>query len=114
MNPPSQRAGGDEEGDGQQQTGLTLRNVDPRYARALGGVSEGALITEVTPGSPAERAGLAAGTVITEINKKPVRNSSEALRALKSAKSGSTVLVRTLNRGADSSPVAQLHALTVP
>ena len=116
VSPASQRGGGDEEGDGQQQTGLTLRNVDPRYARTLGSSTEGALITEVAPGSTAERAGLAAGMIITEINKKPVRNSSEALRALKGMKSGSTVLVRTLNRdrGPDNSPLASLHALAIP
>src|SRR5215472_6399957 len=44
VNQTDQRAGGDEEGERQQQTGLSLRNVDPRFARALGGVSEGALI----------------------------------------------------------------------
>jgi hypothetical protein len=52
--------------------------------------------------------------IITDINKKPVRNSSEALRALKNMKSGSMVLVRTLNRGSDNSPIPQLHALTIP
>jgi len=114
VNPASQRGGGDEEGDKQPQTGLTLRNVDPRYARTLGSSTEGALITEVAPGSAAERAGLAPGMIITDINKKPVRNSSEASHALRSLKSGSTALVRALIRSPDNTPAPELHALTIP
>jgi serine protease Do len=114
LNPGNQGGGSDEEGNGQQKSGLTLRNVDPRYAQNLGASTEGALVAEVAPGSPAERAGLSAGMIITEINKKPVRNSSEAFRALKSLKPGSTALLRTLNRGPDNSPVATIHALTIP
>ncbi len=118
LNQPSPSGSGDEESNWQQKSGLSLRNVEPRYAQSLGASTEGALVTEVAPGSPAEHAGLAPGMIITEVNRKPVRNSSEAMRALKSAKSGSTVLIRSLSRGVDSegapSPTPSLHALTIP
>src|SRR5215831_223686 len=118
VNQQSQSGGSDEESTWQQKSGLSLRNVEPRYAQSIGAPTEGALVTDVAPGSPAERAGLAPGMIITEISRKPVRNSSEAVRALKSAKSGSTVLIRALQRGVDSdgspSPSPTLHALAIP
>jgi serine protease Do len=117
LNPANHSSGSnDEESNWQQKSGLGLRDMDPRLAQNLGTSSEGALVSDVAPGSPAERAGLASGMVITEINKKPIHNRSDAIRALKGAKSGSTVLLRTLSRGAgpDSTPVPSLHALTVP
>jgi len=118
VNQQSLSGGGDEESTWQQKSGLSLRNVEPRYAQSIGAATEGALVTDVAPGSPAERAGLAPGMIITEISRKPVRNSSEAVRALKSAKSGSTVLIRALQRGVDSdgspSPSPSLHALAIP
>ncbi len=115
MNQPNQ-SGGDEESNWQQKIGLSLQNVDRRYAQSFGAPVEGALIADVSPGSAAEHAGLAPGMIITEINKKPVRNREEAVRALKSAKSGSTVLLRVLSRsgGSDNTPVPTIHALTIP
>jgi serine protease Do len=116
LNQSNQDGSGDEETNWQHKTGLSLRNVDPRYAQNLGASPEGALIADVTPGSPAERAGLAAGMIITEINKRPVRNSSDAIQTLKKAKSGSTVLLRTLSRGGgpENAPRPTIHALTIP
>jgi serine protease Do len=116
FNQSNQNSGGDDESSWQQKSGLTLRNLDSRYAQSFGGGVEGALIAEVIPGSPAETAGLIQGMVITEINKKPVRNSAEALRVLKSTKPGTTVLLRTLIRGGgpDSTPTPTIHALTIP
>src|SRR5262249_12303266 len=106
-----------DEGSGQQKSGLSLRNVDPRYAQNANLSTDGALVADVAPGSPAEHAGLVPGMGITEINKKPVHNSSEANRALKAAKPGSTVLLRTISRGGsgpDASPTPSIHALTIP
>ena len=40
--------------------------------------TQGALVTAVVPHSPAERAGLQAGDLITEIDQKPVHNAQEA------------------------------------
>jgi len=116
FNQSSQNNSGDDEGSWQQKSGLTLRNLDQRYAQSFGGAVEGVLIAEVTPGSPAENAGLVQGMVITEINKKPVRSLAEAQRIIKNAKSGTTVLFRTLSRGGgpDSTPSPSLHAMTIP
>lgn len=116
FNEPNQNNSSDEEGTGLQKSGLVLRNLDQRYAQNFGGAVEGVLIAEVAPGSPAENAGLVQGMIITEINKKPVKSLAEAQRVIKSFKSGTTVLFRTLSRGGgpDNTPAPTLHALTIP
>jgi serine protease Do len=54
----------------------------------------GALVTGVTPGSLAERAGLRPGVVIVEIDRRPVRNAVEAKRLLAHDAIKKGVLVR--------------------
>jgi serine protease Do len=56
------------------------------------------VVTEVLPGSAAEKAGLTAGDVIFEVDRKPVASAEEAARALGKAK-GTTLLRVTSNRG---------------
>jgi serine protease Do len=59
--------------------GLTVDTLTPQLARRLG-ISErisGVVITDVGPGSPAERAGLARGDVIEELDRKPVSSLRE-------------------------------------
>jgi len=58
--------------------GVTVQDLTPELARALDiEVAEGAVITQVEPGSAAESAGLAAGDVVTAIDATPIRNSTE-------------------------------------
>ncbi len=71
--------------------GLRLRPVDPRMGLPT---SEGALISFIEPGSPADRAGLVPGMVIIEAGGKPVRNPNELARIVRGAKSGDMLLLR--------------------
>jgi len=58
--------------------GVTLRNLTPAIADSLGlDSSKGALVGQVVEGSPAEKAGIKAGDIVTSINGKTVSNSSE-------------------------------------
>ena len=58
--------------------GVVIQDVTPELAEALDlGSAEGAVITQVQPGSAAEEAGLTAGDVVVEIDGLPVINSSE-------------------------------------
>jgi serine protease Do len=57
------------------------------------------VIAEVSPGSPAARAGLQPGEVIVEIDRKPITTQDEAVAALKSARSGGHLLRVRGSRG---------------
>ena len=62
------------------------------------GVSGGARITKIVSGSPAEKAGLKVGDVITAFNGKTVRSASALTAAVSASQSGETVTV-TVHRG---------------
>jgi serine protease Do len=56
--------------------GVYIQDVTPQIARAMGlDRSDGALVSEVAPDSPAEQAGLQDGDIVIEINGKRVVNS---------------------------------------
>lgn len=58
--------------------GIIIQDVTPELAEALDlDIAEGAVITQVEPGSAAEEAGLLAGDIIAAVDGRPVLNSSE-------------------------------------
>jgi serine protease Do len=75
-----------------QRLGLALSDVGPQFEAR--GMPPGALITQVLPGSPAQRAGLAPGMVVVEAGGKPVRGAADLVRVLREGRPGSTVLLR--------------------
>ena len=61
--------------DEQGRLGITVTEITPDVARQLGVSStEGALVTEVVPGSPADEGGIRPGDVIREFNRNPVED----------------------------------------
>jgi serine protease Do len=72
--------------------GVYIENITPDIAQyfGLGGV-QGAIITEVTPGSPAAVAGLQPGDVIEEINHVKMRSAQDVVSAIKSFQVGQEV-----------------------
>lgn len=77
--------------------GLGLQNLTPEISGSLGlpGGTKGVVITEVAPGSVAERAGLKEGEVIVEVDRKPITSVDEAAAALRASRpSGHLVRVR--------------------
>ncbi|HTQ79704.1 MAG TPA: trypsin-like peptidase domain-containing protein [Thermoanaerobaculia bacterium] len=80
-------------------TGLRLLTVDPELARRYElGVSRGAFVYRVYPGSPADQAGLAQGDVVTAIQKQPVASREDVTTAIYSVPEG-TRLSLTVRRG---------------
>lgn len=75
--------------------GVTLQPMDADIAKAFGlAKPEGALISEVIPGSAADKAGLKQGDIILEYDNKPVK-SSEGLKTEISLKCpGSTIQLK--------------------
>jgi serine protease Do len=67
------------------RVGVGLQTLTEPIARSLGldPKLRGAVITEIQPGSPAERAGLAAGDVIREIDRKPIASAEDAAAAFR-------------------------------
>jgi len=59
---------------------------------------QGAVITEVTPGSAAYESGLRAGDVITELNRQPVKNAQDAIADTERPTSNQT-LVKVWTKG---------------
>jgi serine protease Do len=77
-----------------ERLGMQISDLTADVAKQLGlqGV-EGVVITDVKSDSPADRAGLKSGQVITQINRKPVKSASDANRILKDASSTGDVLL---------------------
>jgi serine protease Do len=84
--------------------GFTLSNVTSDVARRLRLENDvrGALIVDVESGSPAARAGLAPGDVITRINRRPVTSVSEATRELGKVSAGGTAFLIVLRNGQET------------
>ncbi len=89
--------------------GVSVEDLDQGTADQLGlPVSSGALVRGVQPGSPAEQAGLAPGSVITAIDNQTI-NSTQALGdALHQHKPGDQVKVTWLTSGGSHSATVTL------
>jgi serine protease Do len=80
--------------------GVTLTDVTPALQRALGlAVSHGAMVQDVTPHSPAERAGLRPYDVITEVEGQPITTNQELIRDISMRQPGSVARLDVLREG---------------
>lgn len=91
-----------EAGGGQPRIGLALA---PLASEGAGGRKSslveggGAMVAAVGAGSPAERAGIQAGDVITNVGAKAVATPEEAMMAIRAAASGKAVALRVMRDG---------------
>jgi len=101
----------EEQQESSRRVGVSLQNLDASTAKQAGFAdSSGALITDVVPGSPADRAQLEPGMVVIEANRQKVENADALARIIKGAASGSTLLLRVTAPGG----ARNLRALRVP
>ncbi len=87
------------EGSGKEQgdlLGLQVEDLTPQLARRaqVEPGTKGAIVTDVVPDSPASEAGLDAGDVVVEVNRRPVNSAADYRAAVKSLKKGETALLR--------------------
>ncbi len=115
--------------------GVMAQEVTPQIAKAFHESEvRGALVGDVTPDSPASRAGLQKGDIILDINGKPVNNSAQLRMHISLMQPGTTVNVNVLRDGVqkaftvklaempteqakvekpESSPAANMQGITV-
>ncbi len=80
--------------------GVEIGNLDPyRESMGLPADTRGALINSVTPGGPADRAGLLYGDVVVAMNGQPVVSSSELTRRVGQVRSGDNMRLEILRDG---------------
>jgi serine protease Do len=80
--------------------GATIQNFTAEMAEAQGmGDQRGAIVADLAPNGPSQRAGLVAGDVIVAINGHPVKTSSELTREVAKAHPGDTLQLDVIRDG---------------
>jgi serine protease Do len=84
--------------------GVMIQDVTPALARKLDlKQRNGALVSDVVPKSPADKAGIQNGDVVIELDGKPVTDSRHLKLAVARAKPGESVRVKVLRDGSTKS-----------
>ena len=106
------------------QLGINVYAVTPQVARSLGlHKATGGLVSQVIPGSPAQKAGLEAGDVITGIAGRSVKSNADLRNAIGLLRVGDGVTIDLLRDGrrerrhaiiADTLPAAPAHGPHAP
>ncbi|MCC6202448.1 MAG: DegQ family serine endoprotease [Gammaproteobacteria bacterium] len=89
--------------------GASLQDLTPELAEAFGiRPEQGVLLVEVLPGSPAERAGLKAGDIVTAVNSRAVHGVSDFKTQVGLVRVGDDVRLDVIRDGKRQSVVAQV------
>ena len=95
--------------------GIEMVDLTPELAKKFGVTSlDGAVIAGVQPGSPAERAGLREGDVITALGGRPIRNAAELRARLGLTSVGEEVELRVTRGGTTRAVRVQIAAPQEP
>ncbi len=97
-------------GHGKPRWGLGLSDLDDNTRGQIQVPSEvhGAVVEQVTPGSPADDAGLQRGDVIVQVNRKDVQSAADVREALENVPKGQDALLLVWSNGGSTFRV--LHA----
>lgn len=89
--------------------GVSINPIDAAAAEALSiSVNSGAIITRISPGSAAEKAGLKVGDVVVEANEKEISNARELTNAIGLLSVGDEVSIRYVRDGETLLTTAEL------
>lgn len=91
--------------------GVGVVDVTPAEAKGRGGNLEGALVSEVTAGSPAARAGLRRGDIITALNGAPIPDGRSLRLRIAEQPPGSTARLDVSRNGQHREVTAKLGEL---
>ncbi|HEX2967352.1 MAG TPA: DegQ family serine endoprotease [Syntrophorhabdaceae bacterium] len=76
-----------------KKLGINVQNITPEMARAFSlGDTNGIVVTQVQPGSPAANADIRQGDIIKELNRKPVRDTQDLVQGIEQATNGNLLL----------------------
>jgi serine protease Do len=78
--------------------GVTVQSLTEQLAQHFG-TDEGVLISSVAPGSPAEKAGLGAGDIITAVDDESIEEPVDLPNVISEKEPGETVTVGLVSRG---------------
>jgi serine protease Do len=96
-------AGGEEPGEkesGKARLGVRVQDVTKDLAEKLGlEDTRGALVSEVAPGGPAERAGIERGDVVVEVNRGAVEDAAQFAKLVRAAEPGKSLLLLVRSGG---------------
>ena len=82
--------------------GVGYRDLLPEIAQQYQlPVREGVIVTNVARNTPAQRAGLELGDIITRIDDTPITNSGDLIRVLRARQPGATVSIQYVRVGAE-------------
>jgi serine protease Do len=89
--------------------GVTVQEVNPAIAKALGlSGPQGALVSNVSPDSPAQKAGLQAGDVILDINGASIAESNQLRMQVSMMKPDQSVKLKVFRNGQTREVIVQL------
>ena len=101
------RGGAEPQQEASSGFGMSLSNITPDVQRRLrlDDAVKGAVVVDVEQSSPAARAGIMAGDVITRVGRAPIGSVADASRELARIPSGGTAILRVVRNGQDTAVV---------
>src|SRR5262249_36623316 len=92
--------------------GVTIQQVTPAIAKAIGLTGpDGAMVGDVSPNSPASRAGLQSGDVITAMNGTPIAESNQLRMNISLVNPGQTVHLKVFRDGQTRDVTARVEEM---
>ncbi|HRI52400.1 MAG TPA: Do family serine endopeptidase, partial [Pseudomonadota bacterium] len=79
--------------------GISMQEMHQDMAKALGGPEKGALVQALTPGGPAEKAGVKRGDIIVKVDSKAINNSRDVQRQVLQRRVGDAVALEVWRDG---------------
>jgi len=79
--------------------GISMQEMQQDMAKALGGPEKGALVQALTPGGPAEKAGIKRGDIIVKVDSKQINSSRDVQRQVLQRRVGDAVALEVWRDG---------------